>query len=83
MNGNNHFQIAVRDNGVGIPAQSLARIFAHGFTTKTGGHGFGLHSGALAAMEMGGTLQVHSEGVGQGATFTLDLPLKPGANSNG
>jgi len=29
----------------------------------------------LAAQEMGGSLAVHSDGVGQGATFTLDVPL--------
>ena len=76
MNGNNHFKIAVTDNGVGIPAENLTRIFAHGFTTKKTGHGFGLHSGALAAKEMGGALRVHSDGPGKGATFTLELPLK-------
>lgn len=48
----------------------------HGFTTRLGGHGFGLNSSALAAREMGGELSVHSDGVGTGATFTLDLPLK-------
>ena len=67
-------RISVTDNGVGIPPENLTRIFSHGFTTKSDGHGFGLHSGALAAKEMGGTLRVHSEGVGHGATFTLELP---------
>lgn len=38
-------------------------------------HGFGLHSGVLAAQEMGGSLRAHSDGVGQGATFTHELPL--------
>jgi PAS domain S-box-containing protein len=76
MNGNNHFKIAVTDNGIGVPAENLTRIFAHGFTTKKTGHGFGLHSGALAAKEMGGALHVHSDGLGKGATFTLELPLK-------
>ena len=55
-------QISVMDNGIGIPAENLTRIFSHGFTTRKGGHGFGLHSGALAAQELGGTLTVHSEG---------------------
>ena len=67
-------KIAVADNGVGIPPENLVRIFNHGFTTRTNGHGFGLHSGALAAREMGGTLMVHSGGLGCGATFTLELP---------
>ena len=72
--GDGRIKISVSDNGVGIAPENLARIFNHGFTTRTDGHGFGLHSGALAAKEMGGALTVHSDGVGQGATFTLELP---------
>jgi signal transduction histidine kinase len=64
----------VRDNGIGIPAENLKRIFGHGFTTKKEGHGFGLHSCANTAKEMKGTMTVASEGIGQGATFTLTLP---------
>jgi signal transduction histidine kinase len=67
--------ISVIDNGVGIPPENLTRIFSYGFTTRKNGHGFGLHSGALAAKEMGGSLSAHSDGLGQGATFTLSLPL--------
>ena len=73
--GNNRVRIAVQDNGIGIPQENLTRIFSHGFTTKKEGHGFGLHSGALAAKEMGGALYAQSDGVGQGATFTLELPI--------
>ena len=51
-------------------------IFEHGFTTRKGGHGFGLHSGALAAREMGGALTAHSDGMGQGAKFVLELPMR-------
>ena len=69
--------IRVRDNGIGIPPENLTRIFQHGFTTKREGHGFGLHSGANAAREMGGSLQAQSDGPGLGATFTLELPLAP------
>jgi signal transduction histidine kinase len=67
-------QITVEDNGVGIAPENLTRIFNHGFTTRATGHGFGLHSGALAARELGGTLTARSEGRGYGATFTLELP---------
>jgi signal transduction histidine kinase len=67
--------VRVIDNGVGISRENLTRIFSHGFTTKKDGHGFGLHSGALAARELGGALIVHSDGVGEGAAFTLELPL--------
>jgi ligand-binding sensor domain-containing protein/signal transduction histidine kinase len=69
-------KIAVIDNGVGIPAGNLTRIFNHGFTTRKHGHGFGLHSGALAAKELGGSLDVHSDGPGHGAVFTLALPYR-------
>lgn len=69
-------EIAVIDNGIGIPPENLSRIFSHGFTTKKLGHGFGLHSGALAAKELGGALSAHSDGPGLGATFTLTLPLE-------
>jgi signal transduction histidine kinase len=64
----------VTDNGGGIAPENLTRIFAHGFTTKKEGHGFGLHSAANAAREMGGALSVASEGQGKGATFTLEIP---------
>jgi signal transduction histidine kinase len=69
----------VRDNGIGIPAENLTRIFGHGFTTRKHGHGFGLHSSANAAREMKGTLVAASEGPGRGATFILDLPAAPPA----
>jgi PAS domain S-box-containing protein len=67
-------RISVIDNGIGIPPENLTRIFNHGFTTRRGGHGFGLHGSALAAKEMGGSLTVESGGPGQGAAFTLELP---------
>jgi PAS domain S-box-containing protein len=70
-------RIAVIDNGVGIPAENMGRLFSHGFTTRQSGHGFGLHSGALAAQELGGTLHAESGGAGCGASFILELPLEP------
>jgi signal transduction histidine kinase len=66
--------ISVTDTGVGIPAENLDKIFRHGFTTKPGGHGFGLHASANAARELGGSLRAASDGPGLGATFTLELP---------
>jgi signal transduction histidine kinase len=78
-------RIGVSDNGVGIAPENLTRIFNHGFTTRKGGHGFGLHGSALAAKEMNGSLEVQSEGLGKGATFVLELPCNnaagTGANS--
>ncbi|HZH17380.1 MAG TPA: ATP-binding protein [Archangium sp.] len=47
-------RIEIRDHGVGIAPELLTRIFQQGFTTREEGHGFGLHSSALAAQEMGG-----------------------------
>ena len=76
LNGDHRLRITVRDNGAGIAPENLTRIFAHGFTTRKDGHGFGLHSGALAAREMGGDLQAFSQGPGKGATFTLELPAR-------
>jgi signal transduction histidine kinase len=74
---NGTVKISVIDNGAGIAPENLTRIFEHGFTTRENGHGFALHSGALAARQMGGTLTCHSAGSGHGATFTLELPLRP------
>lgn len=70
------FRIDVCDNGIGIPPENLTRIFEHGFTTKKKGHGFGLHSTALSANELNGSIRVHSDGPGRGAVFTLELPFK-------
>jgi C4-dicarboxylate-specific signal transduction histidine kinase len=72
-------RITIADNGVGIAPDHLTAIFNHGFTTKKDGHGFGLHSGANAATEMGGTLTAHSDGLGKGAEFTLELPATASA----
>ncbi len=55
-NGVGRVKISVTDNGVGIAAENLSRIFGHGFTTRKEGHGFGLHSSALAARRLGGSL---------------------------
>lgn len=74
--GDGAAEINIVDNGVGIPADLLTKIFAHGYTTRKGGHGFGLHSGALAASELGGTLTAKSDGPGCGAAFRLRLPSK-------
>ncbi|MGF6487675.1 DAHL domain-containing protein [Pseudomonas frederiksbergensis] len=69
-------RLSVEDQGEGIAAENITRIFNHGFTTRKEGHGFGLHSCALAAVEMNGRLRVHSDGPGHGAIFTLEIPLE-------
>ena len=67
-------RLTVRDNGVGIDPEHLRLVFGHGFTTKRDGHGFGLHLSANWARELGGTLTCSSDGLGHGASFTLELP---------
>ena len=67
-------RLTVRDNGEGIDPQHLPLVFSHGFTTKRDGHGFGLHLSANWARELGGTLTCSSDGLGHGASFTLELP---------
>jgi len=77
--GPNRIRISVSDNGAGVAPENLTRIFSQGFTTRPDGHGFGLHNGAIAAHDLGGSLLVHSDGVGLGATFVLELPCsQPG-----
>jgi PAS domain S-box-containing protein len=72
-----YVRVHVIDNGLGIPPQNMERLFARGFTTKRGGHGFGLHSSALAARDLGGSLTVQSEGQNRGAIFTVKIPQTP------
>jgi len=76
--GPGRVRMEVSDKGMGIKPDNLTRIFQHGFTTRRDGHGFGLHSGALAARDLGGSLGAHSDGPEHGATFTLELPCTPG-----
>ncbi|HEY3321342.1 MAG TPA: PAS domain-containing protein [Planctomycetota bacterium] len=74
--GEGRVQIVISDNGLGIAPDDLPRIFRYGFTTRKEGHGFGLHSSALAAQSLGGVLVAQSEGPGKGASFTLELPAQ-------
>ncbi len=74
-------QVIISDNGVGISAENLERLFAYGFTTRQTGHGFGLHSSVNTAREMGGALTASSPGEGLGATFCLSLPAVAAAEA--
>ncbi len=65
----------VIDTGGGIKSENLQKLFTQGFTTRKAGHGLGLHSSAIVAKNLGGTLRAQSEGEGRGATFTLELPF--------
>lgn len=68
--------VRVIDSGVGIAPELAAKIFGAGVTSKSNGHGYGLHSSALAARQMNGTLECTSPGTGKGATFTLSIPFE-------
>ncbi len=77
--GEDRVVIKVIDNGIGIPAENMTRIFNHGFSTRKGGHGYGLHGSANTAKELGGSLIAQSHGLGTGAIFTLELPIQAAA----
>lgn len=77
-----YVEISITDNGAGIARDDLAKVFSFGFSTKSSGHGFGLHSSANAAAEMGGSLTCSSDGPGKGATFTLTLSVTPPAKDS-
>lgn len=70
----NYVKLSVADKGTGIKEEDLNKVFNHGFTTKTSGHGFGLHSCANYMTEMGGKIRVKSKGEGKGAEFILVFP---------
>ncbi len=70
--GNEVF-IMVRDNGPGISASALKKIFEPYYTTKKGGTGLGLFIAHKIIQEHNGVIKVQSE-VGKGTTFTIMLP---------
>jgi signal transduction histidine kinase/ActR/RegA family two-component response regulator len=78
---NSHIEISVRDNGAGIDPQFLPRVFDRfsqvdsSSTRDHGGLGLGLAIVRQLVEMHGGTVQAHSEGLGQGALFTVSLPL--------
>lgn len=78
---NSHVFIDIKDNGEGIPKENLGKIFNHGFTTKDSGSGFGLHSCKNLAKSIEGDLTVDSKGKGDGAVFTLELPVNRSAHN--
>jgi signal transduction histidine kinase len=70
-------RLTLRDNGCGIPAERLPRIFIPFFTTKADGTGLGLALVHRILSEHGGSITAASEGQGRGSTFTLTLPPPP------
>ena len=71
---NKVLHLSIADNGVGVLNDNRDKIFNFGYTTKKQGHGFGLHSCALLAKELGGALTVESEGLQRGTVFKLEIP---------
>lgn len=74
--GNPHHEISVKDNGQGIRAEHLEKIFDMFYrtTSATGGSGLGLYIAREAATRMGASISVQSV-YGNGSTFSLLLPV--------
>jgi signal transduction histidine kinase len=72
--------ISVRDNGPGLSPEQAARVFERFYRAEpsrsrdAGGSGLGLTITKSLVEAMGGTMEVASEGLGLGATFTVRLP---------
>ncbi len=73
----NRVYLSISDNGPGIPEEDVKKIFTHGFSTKSSGHGFGLHSSANYMKEMKGEITVDNNKNGRGAIFTLIFQKSP------
>ncbi len=71
------------DDGVGIPAANLERVFDPGFSTKSPetNHGIGLHWCANAINALGGRIWAASDGPGRGAAMHLMVPVSVHAAS--
>jgi signal transduction histidine kinase len=70
-------QVVIRDNGKGIPADKLSRIFEPFYSTKDFGKGTGLGLAIVKRIvdEHGGSIEAASQ-VGGGTTFTLIFPVE-------
>lgn len=75
--------IIVRDSGVGIAPEMLPRVFElfaqadHSLDRSKGGLGIGLTLVQKLVEMHGGQIGAHSDGLGRGSTFTIELPLTP------
>lgn len=69
-------EIVISDNGGGISADNLSKIFNLFFTTKENGLGYGLWRDKTLIKMLGGDIEAESE-KGVGSTFTIKLPVLP------
>jgi signal transduction histidine kinase len=65
--------IAITDNGCGIPEQNLSKVFQLHFTTKKSGHGLGLANCRKIVKNHNGDITLTSR-EGEGTTFNIVLP---------
>ena len=78
-----HVEVTVRDTGVGIPAEFLPHVFERfrqadaGISREHGGLGLGLAIARHLVELQGGLISASSEGRGKGATFRVELPVRP------
>jgi signal transduction histidine kinase len=74
-----HARLIVRDQGIGIAPEALPRLFGRFERAVSqrhyGGLGLGLYISRQVIEALGGTIRVESQ-MGQGATFTVELPLE-------
>jgi signal transduction histidine kinase/FixJ family two-component response regulator len=81
MTQDNAAVVSITDNGIGMPAELIPRVFElfeqgeRGLDRSQGGLGIGLAVCRMLVEMQGGTVTGSSPGVGQGSTFTLRLPL--------
>ncbi|MEL6104971.1 MAG: ATP-binding protein [Planctomycetota bacterium] len=73
--GQRGLEIHIQDNGCGMDAPTLERVFDAHFTTRETGSGLGLHFCANALRRIGGSIRALSDGPNLGATFVITLPL--------
>ena len=73
LRGSHQIILEIEDNGEGIPEKSRLEVFHHGFTTRDGHNGFGLHYCANALKEMGGEISINDASSGQGCLVRIVL----------
>jgi len=71
--------VSVKDTGIGIKKEALARVFEPFYTTKSSGTGLGLAIAYRIMEDHGGTIQVSST-PGGGTTVVVTFPVTVGAS---